>query len=284
MQNSEIKRDEIYLYWIIVIVVIILYFGALFLAKFLNLNFLDMSLFQFLIDINPFFTVIASLVLVGVTIRYVIETKNIAQSNRDYVRETKDIAESNRQNVNTTKEIVEYNKKNLQHQVILVIQENYRQEDMVVAIRGLWDFRDEIEKTVKERENYDKRINRYKVQKNKCIFELKIFNEVQDEMLKEYESRMVEYLDRELDNKRRLISYFFQHLYDMIYNDPDLEVYLKKFFLEPSMKQTIKYILIPMEKKLIEMINNKKRVGIKPLKKDSDAIKKLQSISDLIID
>lgn len=269
--NQESGHEKGELVWVGIIVVAIVYIIFFGFAVSNNLMIFNVNISEFILALTPFFSVVISFALVYVTLQYVKETKKSVEEAKKSVKQTK---------TNT-----ELSRKSLQHQVILEIQKNYRADEMGNAIRGLWDFRDKIEKSVKKREKYNQKIKEYEAQKNeKKIEEFKeeIYNKIQKEMLKEYESKLNNTPTRDFDNKRRLVSYYFQHLHDMTKDNTFLIKYLKDSFLEPSMKQTIDFILIPMEQRLVERINNKKRLKAEKLQIESQAIKKLEILCKMI--
>jgi hypothetical protein len=229
--------------------------------------------FYFLNSLTPFITVLATLILVGVTRIYVTETKRIS----------------------------DVNSKNLQNQVILEIQKTYRSPELGYAVRSLWNFYDNVNNEIKAKEKYDQRIEEYgNDEDNKKKYEQIIFEKIKKEMLKRYMSRIREDTKRiedfkgkplemeaaiqtTLDTQRRLASYFNQHLYDIIQTmkkiDPNFINYVRTSFWDECNEQTTRYVLIPLEEKIFETIKDNKRVGIPPLKSQvSSASEKLKKL------
>lgn len=153
----------------------------------------------------------------------------------------------------------------MMHQVILQIQGKYSSPEMGDAVRSLWDFYDECEKKVKMK-------LRIGTVEDKIIMK-KIEKKMLDAYQAEYNQDGVKFeklmgrpltineIKFPIDTQRRKVSYFFQYLLDTYKVNTDFKKYIKQFFWTDSNEQTIKFILIPLEKKLFEMINQKKRVG-----------------------
>ena len=274
VNNQKFGSGKISLICFFIIAFAIGYLGILSWVTSNNIIWNNINFSKFLIDVNPFLTVIASLLLISVTWIYVKETKDIAESNKKNVEATQVMATE-------TKRMADETSKNVRHQVILEIQKSYRSPEMGRAVRYLWNFRDEIEDSIKKRERYTQEIDKLKNNEpKKQEYIIKIFNKIEEEMLNEYEQRIEgNYFGYDkIDDFRRMASYFYQHLYDIVDVDNSLIEYVQTRFLNKNNVDTMIFILKPMEKRLVEMINRKDRIGITPDEKEITAENKLDEL------
>jgi hypothetical protein len=264
--NSDLLTYIIkFMIWLPLIIVILLIVP--FLLHISGLIEISTSL-SLIVEYGPLFTFSATLFLVSITAYYSYTTNKIANSNT--------------KNVRITQQSSRYMGETIMHQVILEIQKNYRTQEMGLAVRSLWDFYDEFDNKVKKDEKYNQRIKKFKNEDNKEKYNKKIFEKIKKEMLDEYKSKLDKDKNYILDVHRRLVSYFYQHLYDISQIDSDFIKYIRQSFWEESNQQTIEFILIPMESKIVEMINDKKRIKIPPLKEKCSAVVKLENLCNLI--
>ena len=167
----------------------------------------------------------------------------------------------------------------LVHQVLIDVQYEYRKPEMLYALRRLWNV-------------YDKCLEDKKLLGKKSLSEEEkkdIIKMFQDEYEKQYNvddkslfeendaKKLNEKMKFTLDNQRRIVSHYFQHLYDLYQNN----ILIKKKFLKSLSTTsliTIEDICIPLEIRLIDIIS-KKRPG--DSKNKNEGVKKLkQFVSD----
>jgi sulfur relay (sulfurtransferase) DsrC/TusE family protein len=251
-ENNKITRSII-----VILVVAAIYTVILLLFKMYNTTYFEIS-----ISLTPFFAFLATLILVVVTWWYAKITESIASS---------------------SKKNLETMEGTMMHQVILQIQGTFSSSEMGEAVHSLWDFYDECERKVKnenkkkiiEDENFRKKIEKKMLDTFQAGYN-------QDEVkFKKLIGRSLTTntgVKFNIDSQRRKVSYFFQYLYDTYKVNPKFKEYIKQFFWRESDEQTVKFILIPLEKKLVNMINEKKRIGIPLLDEKKYAVFKLEEL------
>jgi hypothetical protein len=158
------------------------------------------------------------------------------------------------------------------HKALIDVQGDYGSPELGSAIRSLWDLYDKSLKEI----GYVKKRSLTKTEMKR----LRVF--IQDKYEKIYK-RMENEIDRmenwgkklevyknSFDNQRRIISHYYSHLYDLI----NVGIIERKMIYSGWSKyqlDTVEFILIPLEEKLKDIIENKrpKIMGRKEVKEEN---------------
>lgn len=149
-------------------------------------------------------------------------------------------------------------KKTLKHNAILYLQKEYRSPEMLDALHQLWNLHDECVKKLE----LDKKKNGQKLTSTE---EKNLIKELQDKYENIYrkEKQVIDKLtinkanERQLmkkeifDNQRRIVYHFYDHLLTLVDKGILDPIDVRDLFKKPD---TIKYICIPLDMKLIDII------------------------------
>ena len=141
-------------------------------------------------------------------------------------------------------------RKTMWHQALLEVNKDYRSEDMMDAVQGLWDFRRKYEKEVKKEE------------------ETKDEKELEGKIKDRVKEKFFEGLDKDenwkLDIQRRMVTYFYLHLAVLYKHEILTKAIISDIFTKEN-REIIEKIIIPIEQAKQDYTDIKS--GIKPGRK-----------------